>query len=377
MRRIPPRDEPPQRRPRRDLPRPEGPFERLLKQRPERDPGADHHRRHDRVSGAGHRRRLRLLFSARRRRRRRSANGGGGGGRLPRHRRRRQRHAWRPMPSAPTRAYGRIAAYIEFDVDKTGLRLQPRACRLPTTVNDAERPRLLHFRGEPLAAGAGRGSVDSGGHRDDASKASGGRTSPSRCRPTWRFCKVVGAGVHRRRVAARGRRPFTRMPAKLQIVSPRDYTPVADGTDARDGDGGRARRRHAADADDRWQQQRHGLRGQRHRQGRETLRATHVQTDVEPRRQTTDFDGIDLEYSSVDPDNAAGFTAFVQALATELHGKSKKLEPDAAAADRPALSLRVGASWATPRTTSRSCRSPTRSRTGRRCRTRWASSRTT
>ena len=38
MRDRPPRDDPPRRPLRRDLPRPEGPFERLLKQRPERDP---------------------------------------------------------------------------------------------------------------------------------------------------------------------------------------------------------------------------------------------------------------------------------------------------------------------------------------------------
>src|SRR3990170_6843299 len=38
MRRFPPRDPPPERRPRRELPRPEGPFDRLLRRRPERDP---------------------------------------------------------------------------------------------------------------------------------------------------------------------------------------------------------------------------------------------------------------------------------------------------------------------------------------------------
>jgi hypothetical protein len=38
MRRPPPRDQPPTRRFRRDLPRPEGPFDRLLRRRPERDP---------------------------------------------------------------------------------------------------------------------------------------------------------------------------------------------------------------------------------------------------------------------------------------------------------------------------------------------------
>ncbi len=38
MRRFPPREEPPERRLRRDLPRPEGPFDRLLKRKPERDP---------------------------------------------------------------------------------------------------------------------------------------------------------------------------------------------------------------------------------------------------------------------------------------------------------------------------------------------------
>ncbi len=38
MRRFPPREPPPERRPRRDVPRPEGPFERLLRRRPERDP---------------------------------------------------------------------------------------------------------------------------------------------------------------------------------------------------------------------------------------------------------------------------------------------------------------------------------------------------
>ena len=38
MRRPPPREQPPGRRLRRDLPRPEGPFDRLLRRRPERDP---------------------------------------------------------------------------------------------------------------------------------------------------------------------------------------------------------------------------------------------------------------------------------------------------------------------------------------------------
>jgi len=38
MRRPPPREQPPGRRFRRDLPRPEGPFDRLLRRRPERDP---------------------------------------------------------------------------------------------------------------------------------------------------------------------------------------------------------------------------------------------------------------------------------------------------------------------------------------------------
>src|SRR2546425_3034965 len=38
MRRPPPRDEPVRRRLRRDLPRPEGPFDRMLRRRPERDP---------------------------------------------------------------------------------------------------------------------------------------------------------------------------------------------------------------------------------------------------------------------------------------------------------------------------------------------------
>jgi len=38
MRRFSRRDEPPERRFRRDVPRPEGPFDRLLRRRPERDP---------------------------------------------------------------------------------------------------------------------------------------------------------------------------------------------------------------------------------------------------------------------------------------------------------------------------------------------------
>src|SRR3989442_5096394 len=38
MRRPPPREQPPARRFRRDLPRPEGPFDRLLRRRPDRDP---------------------------------------------------------------------------------------------------------------------------------------------------------------------------------------------------------------------------------------------------------------------------------------------------------------------------------------------------
>src|SRR3990170_4569664 len=38
MRRPPPREQPPGKRFRRDLPRPEGPFDRLPRRRPERDP---------------------------------------------------------------------------------------------------------------------------------------------------------------------------------------------------------------------------------------------------------------------------------------------------------------------------------------------------
>src|SRR3989304_7332501 len=38
MRSFPPREPPPERRPRRDVQRPEGPFERLLRRRPDRDP---------------------------------------------------------------------------------------------------------------------------------------------------------------------------------------------------------------------------------------------------------------------------------------------------------------------------------------------------
>ncbi len=56
----------------------------------------------------------------------------------------------------------------------------------------------------------------------------------------------------------------------------------------------------------------------------ETLRTNHVE-QIANLVNNNGLDGIDLEYSSVAPESAAQFTAFVQATADELHSAGKKL----------------------------------------------------
>lgn len=110
---------------------------------------------------------------------------------------------------------------------------------------------------------------------------------------------------------------------QLQIVSPRDYTPLSDGTIQGT----------ATDAG--------------HPQGTlivptivgsgtdtasvvddiltdENLRARHVQ-EIASLVQANGLDGIDLEYSAVNVDLGSKFTDFVTALASELHRSNKRL----------------------------------------------------
>ncbi|MEO8458052.1 MAG: glycosyl hydrolase family 18 protein [Chloroflexota bacterium] len=110
---------------------------------------------------------------------------------------------------------------------------------------------------------------------------------------------------------------------QLQIVSPRDYTPTADGTiQGTPTDVGHPQGTlviptivgsgtdTASVIDDILND--------------ENLRAKHV-TQISGLVQQNGLDGIDLEYSSVNVDEGAKFTLFVTALAAELHRTNKRL----------------------------------------------------
>jgi hypothetical protein len=110
---------------------------------------------------------------------------------------------------------------------------------------------------------------------------------------------------------------------QVQIVSPRDYTPLSDGTvqgtgtDVGHPQGTLVIPTIVGSGTDTASVVNDILAS-------ETLRATHVQQIV-TLVQSKGLDGVDLEYSSVDVNSGTQFTSFATALAGELHRINKKL----------------------------------------------------
>ncbi|HVP04336.1 MAG TPA: glycosyl hydrolase family 18 protein [Dehalococcoidia bacterium] len=312
MRRIPPRDEPPHRRPRRDLPRPEGPFERLLKQRPERDPAP--------LIIGGTIAFLALVivavfvFSSV------LGSGGGndntGGGSsggcaqiAPG-----VKGCLEAIPTLPP-GLTAVSRYIEFEIDKAGTGAdisQPLTDTVQDstglgfyTYQDNRWQRVLDVnitndnslcpcgQGEfqPLPSNLAILKVASQAYVVGASLPSGSTLNPS-------------AGT-------------------LGIITPRDYTPVADGTvtgtpTSVPHDSGTLIIPTIVGSSEDTASVVNDILGD------ESLRASHVQ-QISNLVQNNNLDGIDLEYSSVDVNDTSQFTAFVQAVGSELHRNGKKL----------------------------------------------------
>lgn len=289
------------------MPRPEGPFERLLKQRPQRDPAP--------IIIGGTIAFLALVivavfvFS--------SVLGGGGdddggstgGGTTQIAPGIRGRLA--AIPELPP-GLSAVSRYIEFETDRPGTGAE---IGLPLTETVTETTGLGFYT---YQSNRWQRVLDVE-LSDDRARGEGNfqplPTNLAILRVTAQAYMVgaslpSGAAVHGNA-------------GKLSIITPRDYTPVADGTitgtpTTLTPEAGTliiptvvgSNEDTAAVVND--------------IVASESLRAAHVD-QIMNLVTNNGLDGIDLEYSSVNPDNAGQFTAFVQAAAQELHGAGKKL----------------------------------------------------
>ena len=300
MRRIPPRGEPPERRPRRDLPRPEGPFDRLLRRRSERDPAPFI------IGGTIAFLALVIVlvfvFS--------SVLGGDDGGQeeiagLPQGITGRLGDLPGLLPGLVAvsdfvefETEGELSAVIELPLDErlgdaTGLGFYTFLDKRPQKVADVR-----------LVDGGVRGAAE-------FSPVPGNLVILKVVEQVYQVAGSlpVGGSLHR--------------DARVDILSPRDYTPAADGsvqgtaTDVRAGPGvllmptivgsGRGT---AAVVD--------GILAV------ESLRTQHIEAIV-ALAEEGGFGGIDLEYSAVEPELGSAFTEFVSGLAEALHQGGMRL----------------------------------------------------
>ena len=299
MRRFPRREQPPERRLRRDLPRPEGPFDRLLRRRPDRDPAPLI------IGGTiGFLALLILLvflFS--------SVLGGGGGdggdiSGLPPG----IRGSLADIPGLPPGLVA-VSDYVEFETDgevpaTIGLPLQQK-------FDDAARLGFYTFldrRWQKIT---------------DVRLAQGGRLGESDFAPVPQNLAVLQLVAQAYQVA--GSLPAggqLHTDADINIASPRDYTPVADGsvqgqaseldlaedtllmpTIVGSGDNSSVVNDILSD---------------------ENLRKQHAEA-IARLASDAGLDGVDLEYSLVDPALGSAFSEFVKDLTNRLHEGGKRL----------------------------------------------------
>jgi spore germination protein YaaH len=318
-RQMPPRDEPPRRPLRRDLPRPEGPFERLLRQRPERDPapiiiGGT-------IAFVAVIIIIVLVASS-------VLGGGGGGGDNGGESIEVAPGVLGTLTDMPGLPPGLAAAsqYIEFETENA----DPVTIALPLTVSVTSDTNLgfysfLNGRWQRISestvmpaqvfASQGCGTTEETGGSlvscGDFSSVPENLAVLQVLSQTY----IVAAGI-RSGAALYG-------DARPNIVSPRDFTPVSDGTvsgsvtDPARSEGVALMPTIVGSSSDTAAVVNDILLD-------ENLRAQHVQ-QISSLVTNGDLDGIDLEYSAVDPSLAAEFTAFVTALAESLHGSGKQL----------------------------------------------------
>lgn len=303
MRRFPPREEPPERRLRRDLPRPEGPFDRLLRRKPERDPAP--------IIIGGTIAFLALVivmvfaFSS-------LLGGGGDGGggssgtvdiapgikgRLA------------PMPALPPGLVA-LSEFVEFQAkDKN----TPAIIGLPLKekVQDASGVGFYTYI-EGRWQRLGEADIK------DGKVAEGDFPS-------------VPDNVAVLRVVAQAYQVAGSLPAntslhpeaKVNILNPRDYAPAADGSLRGTATKVPEQRTYAliptvvGSAADTAAVVNDILAS-------EDLRAKHVEA-ITSLVTGAGYDGIDLEYPSVDPGLRQSFTDFVDSLAEQLHKSGKRL----------------------------------------------------
>lgn len=307
MRRFPPPDPPPERRPRRDLQRPEGPFDRLLRRRPERDPAP--------IIIGGTIGFLALViilvfvFS--------SVFGGGGGS------------STNPGSGGDTSEVGSgvRARLADTPALPPGLVVLSQYVEL-TAADDAPATIALPLK-EQVSDPAGLGFYTYFEGRwqrlADAKLRAGNKVAEGAFPSVPKNVAVLrvvsqtyqataslpaGAGLH--------------ADARVSIISPRDYSPGADGSVQ-----GKATTVNNANGSILVMPTIVGSGPDTAKMVNEimnsdSLRNKHVR-DIVTLVQNAKLDGIDLEYSSVSADTKEQFAAFVQSLADGLHKQSKRL----------------------------------------------------
>lgn len=304
MRRFPPRDEPPPRRPRRDLPRSEGPFDRLLRRRPERDPAP--------IIIGGTVAFLAVVivlvfvFS--------SVFGGGGGGSTAGIGGSFDTQAGikgqkQQLPGLPPGLVS-VSDYVEFDAKQdapVNIRLE-----LKDTIQDRAGLGFYTFfegRWQRLA---------------EAKLLDGGKVAEADFPSVPRNLAVLRVVAQTYQVAASLPHDGTlHADARVDILSPRDYSPAGDGSvqgsATKVPTGGKfllmptiigSGQDTAAAVNDILKD------AQR--------RAKHVEA-IASLVQKGGFDGVDIEYSAVNADLNNQFTDFIKGLADSLHRGGKRL----------------------------------------------------
>ncbi|MDO8613829.1 MAG: glycosyl hydrolase family 18 protein [Dehalococcoidia bacterium] len=300
MRRFPPRDPPPRDRPpRRDLPRPEGPFDRLLRSRGQRDPAPFI------IGGTvvflAVVILLVFLLSG--------VFGGGDGDGTTAVDGSGINATQGEMPALPPGLVA-LSNFVEFDADGD----VSATIALPLRSRPEEEATLgfyTYLDGRWQRAADAR--LDSGRQRAEADFS-----------PLPQNLAVLRVVAQAYQVAASLPSGGTLHPdAKAGIISPRDYEPLSDGalegtaTKVEVGDGGLliptivgSGEDTAAVVDDILAD--------------DSLRQQHVDAIVQLAKDGG-FAGIDLEYSSVDPDLREKFTSFAQALGKALRDDGRRL----------------------------------------------------
>jgi spore germination protein YaaH len=320
MRRFPPREPPQARRPRRDAPRPEGPFERILRRRPERDPapliigGTIAFLAVVIIIVLG----FSTLFGGDDAD---SASDGGSSGDTveiaP--------GITATQESIPGLPPGLVAQsdYFEFQAEED----VPITVKLPLTEGSGDQQGLgfysyLDSRWQRMADATvttiGDQPVAEGEFPSVPENLSVLLVLPQ----TYAVAGSLPAGSQ------------LHGDARVTIVSPRDYTPSADG--AVTGVGTQVRSPNSVSANAAAQEEGPTILPTIVGSGAETaaivneiladddLRDTHVEAIV-TLTDESELDGIDIEYPAVDPELASEFTEFVTRLSDRLHDKNKKL----------------------------------------------------